>query len=154
MIVHWKHPYLSIIKWEIYSSFFKSIKHTVFSLKLQHYWMDKKKRFSETVDFRQITVKEPFYCEDQIFVKALRELYPKKANTWRNNKPLPKTINLLLLLVLLLYNLPPKGGRIGQSFLPLHSKHQIMLLKSHPLSALLGTKCSCQKLLLRKRYHP
>ena len=42
--------------------------------------MDKKKKFSETVDFRQITVKEPFYCEDQIFVKALRELYPKKAN--------------------------------------------------------------------------
>ena len=40
---------------------FKSIKHTAFSLKLQNYWMNKKEKLSETVDFKQVTVREPFY---------------------------------------------------------------------------------------------
>ena len=26
------------------------------------------------------SVKEPFYCEDQVFVEALRELYSQEAN--------------------------------------------------------------------------
>ena len=49
-------------------------------MKQQHYWMNKKEKLSETVDFRKMTVKEPFCCEDQIFVEALRELYPKEAS--------------------------------------------------------------------------
>ena len=152
LIVHCKPPYLSIIKWDIYSSFFKSIKHTVCTLKLKHYWISKKKKLCETVGFQQMTANGCSCSEDQIFVEAQYELYPKDPTAWRSNKPLPKTIILLPLLPLLLYNLPREWVRIGHSFLSFHSKHQIMLLKSHLLSAFLSTRCSCQKQLLRKGF--
>ena len=50
---------------------------------------------------------------------------------------MPKTSNLLSLRLFLLDNLLRVGGRIVLSFLPFHSKHQIILPKNHPLSALL-----------------
>ena len=116
-IVHCKSPYLSIIKWDTYQSFFKSIKHTVCTLKLKHHWMSKKKKFSETVDSQQMTLKGSFCSKNLIFVEAQHELYPKDPTAWRNNKPLPKTIILLPLLPFLLYNLPREWVRIGPSFL-------------------------------------
>ena len=120
-----------------YSSFCKLVKHIVCILKLKHHWMNKKEKMSETVDFKEMTVKEFCYAEDQIFLEAQRESCPNEINALTNNKTLPKTSNLLSLRPFLLDNLLRLGGRIGQSFLSFHSKHQIILPKNHPLSALL-----------------
>ena len=65
----------------------------------------KKEKLSLTVDFKEVIVKEFLYLEDQIFLEALRELYPKEVNALRNNKPLLKTSNLLLLRPFLSDNL-------------------------------------------------
>ena len=59
--------------------------------------MNKKKKISEIVDFIEMTVMELLYGEDQIFIEAQREFYPKEINVLTNNKALPKTSNLLLL---------------------------------------------------------
>ena len=56
--------------------------------------MSKKKKLSETIDFNETTVKQFCYSEDQIFLEAQRESYPKEISPLRNNKPLPKTNNL------------------------------------------------------------
>ena len=87
-----------------------------------------------------MAVKELCYAEDQIFLKAQRESYPKEINALTKKKPLPKTRSLFSLRPFLLDKLLRVGGRIGQSFLLFHSKHQINLPKTHPLSALLVQK--------------
>ena len=76
---------------------------------------------SETVDFKEMTVKEFCYAEDQIFLEAQRESCPNEINALTNNKTLPKTSNLLS-LPFLLDGLLQVGGRIGQSFLLFRSK--------------------------------
>ena len=65
----------------------------------------KKEKLSLTVDFKEVIVKEFLYLEDQIFLEALHEFYPKEINALRNNKPLLKTSNLLLLRPFLSDNL-------------------------------------------------
>ena len=104
-------------------------------MKLKHHWMNKKKKLSETVDFNEMTVKEFCYAEDQIFLEAQRELYPKEINALAIKKPLPKTSNLLSLRPFLLDNLLRVGGQLDNHFY--HSKHQIILPKNHSLSELL-----------------
>ena len=99
--------------------------------------MHKKEKLSEIVDFKEITVKEYFYAEDQIFLDTQCESYPKEINASTNNKPLLKTSNLLSLQPFLSYKLLRVVVRIGQSFLTFYSKHQIVLSKNHPLLALL-----------------
>lgn len=61
---------LSFIKWEDYSSFFKVLKHIACILKLKHHWMNKKKKLSEEVDFKEIAVKEFFYAENHVFFET------------------------------------------------------------------------------------
>ena len=59
--------------------------------------MNKKGTLSLIVDFKEITMKEFLYPEEQILLEAQRESYAKKINSLRNSKPLLKTSNLLLL---------------------------------------------------------
>ena len=44
----------------------------------------------ETVDFKEMTVKEFCYAESQIFLEPQRESYPNEINALTNNKLLPK----------------------------------------------------------------
>ena len=103
--------------------------------------MIKKEKLSETVDFKEMTVKEFCHVEDQIFLEAQRESYPKEINALTGKKIL-KTSNLLSLRPFLLDSLLQVGGRIGQSFLPFYSKHQTILQK-RPVIRTFGTRCPC-----------
>ena len=55
------------------------------------------KRLSKIVDFKEMTVMEIFNGEDQIFIEAWCDFYPREINALTSNKPLPKTNNLLSL---------------------------------------------------------
>ena len=120
LIVYCKPLYRPYIKWENYSLLYKLVKHIVCILKLKRHWMNKKEKLLEAVDFKEMTVKEFCYAEDQIFLETQRESYPKEINALANNKALPKISNLLSLRPFLLDNLLRVGGRIGQSFLSFH----------------------------------
>ena len=67
--------------------------------------MNKQEKLSETVDFKEMTVKEFCYAEDQIFLEVQRKSYPQEINALKNNKPLPKPSNLLSLRTFQLDNL-------------------------------------------------
>ena len=40
--------------------------------------MNRREKFSEIVDFKEMNVKEVFSTEDWIFLEAQRELFPRK----------------------------------------------------------------------------
>ena len=84
---------------------YKLVKHIVCILKLKRHWMNKKEKLLEAVNFKEMTAKEFCYAEDQIFLEAQRESYPKEINALANNKALPKISNLLSLRPFLLDNL-------------------------------------------------
>ena len=85
LIAHCKPPYLSFIKSENYSLFFKSVQRIVCILKLKHHWMNKKEKLSKNVYFKKMTVKKFFYAEDQIFLEVQHESYPMEINGLKNN---------------------------------------------------------------------
>ena len=86
MIFHCKPVYRSFIKWENYLSFSKLVKHSVCILKLKHHWMNKIEKLLEIVDFKEMTVKEFYYAEDQIFLENQRDSYLKENNALTSKK--------------------------------------------------------------------
>lgn len=62
--------------------------------------MKKKERFSEVVNFKEMTVKEFFYAEAGFFRSSawIVLLFRKEINVLTNNKPLPKTKELAVVI--------------------------------------------------------
>ena len=127
----------SILKWEHYSSYFKLLRHVAYILKIKRHWINVKRKCSEKINFKQLTVREIKTAEHQIIAQAQRECYHEELNSLRNNKPLQKASTLLSLRPMLTDNLLRVGGRVAHSLLPFDSKHQIILAKKHHLSELL-----------------
>ena len=118
--------------------------------------MKKKERFSEVVNFKEMTVKEFFYAEAGFFRSSawIVLLFRKEINVLTNNKPLPKTKELAVVITVSIWSLTTSRWENLTIISTILFKRPIYSIKISPVISTLGTRCQCQKQSSRKRSHP
>ena len=129
--------YNEVIKWNHYSNWFKLLRHVSWILKIKNNWISKKRKTGKTFDFTTLTPGEISTAERVIYEIAQMESFPQDyVKMSQGEKPSNKS-PLLPLKPFFKDNLIRVGGRIGRAYLPMESKHQVILCKNHPLSKII-----------------
>ena len=126
-----------IIKWEHYSNWFKLVRHMSWILKIKDKWISEKRKTGKVFDFTILTPEEVSNTEQVIYAIAQMQSFPQDYIKLSQGENLSNKSALLPLKPFFKDKLIRVGSRIGRAYLPMDSKHQVILNKSHPLSKII-----------------
>ena len=125
----------SCINWNIYSEYYKLVRHVSWIIKLKTNYLNNKRNNTET-NTLQLTTNDIEIGKCEIFKECQKESFQKEIDDLSNEKSLSNS-NLIPLSPFLEDGLIRVGGRIGECLLPYSQKHQIVISNKHHLAFLL-----------------
>ena len=111
------------------------MRHLAWILKLKTNWFKWKRGSSERVNFNSFTPSEIATSTLVLCEVAQKKSYPSEYHALSNGEPVQQSLKIISLNTTFKYIIKV-GGRICHTDVPENVKHQVILVKDHPLSLL------------------
>ena len=129
--------FISSIKWNHYSSYYKLLKHIAWILKLKRNYIScKRNKEHKSLPVTNLNIQDIECAENEILKHCQLECFENEFVDLVKGLPL-KSGKLIPLPPLFKDGLIRIGGRIGSAYIPYSSKHQIIISNNHPIASLL-----------------
>ena len=128
--------FISYLKWNHYSSYYKLLKHIAWILKLkQNYISYKQNKEQKSPPFTNLNIQDIDFAENEILEHCQAECFENEFVNLVKGFPLKGKLIPLSLFVK--DGLIRVGERIGSAWISYSSKYQVIILNNHPIASLL-----------------
>ena len=129
--------FISSIKLNHYSSYYKLLKHIALTLKLKRNYISyKRNKERKGLPFTNLNIQDIDCAENKILEHCQLESFENEFVDLAKGLPL-KSGNLIPLSPFVKDGLIRVGGRIGSAYIPYSSKHQVRISNNHPIASLI-----------------
>ena len=129
--------FISSIKWNHYSSYYKLLKHIAWILILKRNYISyKRNKEHKILLFTNLNIEDIDCAENEIIKHCQLECFENEFVDLVKGLPL-KSGELIPLSSFVKDGLIRVGERIGSAYIPYSSKHQVIISNNHPIASLL-----------------